>query len=444
MTVFTWRNSLPDPVRQLIGIIMGTALVLAVAACSDATGLNSDATGLNPEPGSSEASSSSGTSEGDFTTSDGDAAKLLASDGSAGHWFGRTVAVSGEIVIVGARWHNSAYAFEGSEGSWTEAAALSPAQGSQDFFAQFVAGDGDIAIVSDPYHGEGFGIAYVFERSNGGWTQTAQLVASDAAADDLFGYSVDVSGNVAVVGAVGDDDSAPSAGSAYVFEASGGSWTEVAKLTAGDSEDGDNFGNAVAVDGTVVLIGAPQDDDLGTDSGSAYVFEKTNGAWTQVAKLTADDGAAGDRFGNFRSLAVDGNIAVIGAFADDDVGAESGSAFVFERANGSWTQVAKLHADDVGAGDRFGSAVDLDGSAAVVTSTGSTANGEGSGTAYLFDGTAEWSQVAKIRPSDWEVSDYFGIDVAISGDVLVVGSMWDDDNGFDAAGAAYVFDVSSF
>lgn len=430
MTVFTSRDSLKDPVRRLTTIIMRTALVVAVAACSDATAPESDA----------DASASTG----DFTTSDGDAAKLLASDGAAGHWFGRTVAVSGETVVVGALMHNSAYVFEGSDGSWTEVAALNPAEGSEDFRARFVAGDGDVAIVSDPYHAEASGIAYVFERSAGSWSQTAELVASDAATDDLFGVSVDMSGNVAAVGAVGDDDSGPSAGSAYIFEASGGSWTEVAKLTAGDPGAADTFGSAVAVDGTVVLVGAPQDDDLGSNSGSAYVFEKTNGSWTQVAKLTAEDGAAGDRFGDFRGLAVDGNLAIIGAFGDDDGGTDSGSAYVFEETDGSWTQVAKLTADDASSGERFGRAADVDGSTAVVTSDGGGLPGNAPGSAYLFDGDSGWSQVAKIRPYDWETSDYFGIDAAISGGVLVVGAMWDDDNGSGAAGAAYVFDVSTF
>ena len=156
----------------------------------------------------------------------------------------------------------------------------------------------------------------MFVRSGGAWTQQAKLTASDAAADDRFGISVAVAGDTAVVGAFLDDTLAGTdAGSAYVFVRSGGAWTQQAKLTASDAAADDPFGDSVAVAGDTAVVGALDDTLAGTDAGSAYVFVRSGGAWTQQAKLTASDAAADDQFGY--SVAVAGDTAVVGAYFDD-------------------------------------------------------------------------------------------------------------------------------
>ena len=151
-------------------------------------------------------------------------------------------------------------------------------------------------------------------------------------------------------------------------------WTQVAKLTADDGAASDEFGISVSIDGDTVVVGAHADDDKGSHSGSAYVFTRDTAGdlasgWTQVAKLTADDGAAYDEFGY--SVSIDGDTVVIGANKDRDKGINSGSAYVFTRATASdlasgWTQVAKLTADDGAADDYFGSSVSIDGDTVVI------------------------------------------------------------------------------
>ncbi len=188
---------------------------------------------------------------------------------------------------------------------------------------------GDHAIVGaygDDDTGSASGSAYVFRNVAGNWQQVAKLTAADAAAGDYFGYSVAVSGDHAIVGAYGDDDTGSASGSAYVFRNVAGNWQQVAKLTAADAAAGDYFGYSVAVSGDHALVGVYAGDDTGSASASAYVFRNVAGNWQQVAQFTAADAAAGDYFGY--SVAVSGDHAIVGALGDDDTGSASGSAYL--------------------------------------------------------------------------------------------------------------------
>ena len=181
------------------------------------------------------------------------------------------------------------------------------------------------------------GLRRLAQTTSGGgveFRQRAKLTATDGAAGDLFGGSVSIDGDTMVIGAYKDDDKGLNSGSAYVFtrDTTGGitsGWTQVAKLTADDGAAGDYFGRSVSIDGDTVVIGAYGDDDDGSNSGSAYVFTRNTpgdlaSGWTQVAKLTAADGAAGDQFGG--SVAINSDTMVIGAWRDN-----SGSAYVFSK-----------------------------------------------------------------------------------------------------------------
>ena len=160
--------------------------------------------------------------------------------------------------------------------------------------------------------------------------ELAKLLASDAAMDDLFGFSVSFSGDTALIGAMYDSHAGgTSAGSAYIFVRSAGVWTQQAKLTASDAAASDYFGISVSVSGDTAVIGASGDDDADASSGSAYVFVRSGGVWTQQAKLAASDAAASDYFGH--SVSVSGDTAVIGAYYDDHAGGiGAGSAYVFD------------------------------------------------------------------------------------------------------------------
>ena len=368
--------------------------------------------------------------------------KLLADDGAGNDQFGESVSIDGDRALLGAPRDDdngdrsgSAYVFERQpDGSWTQVAKLTADDGAaDDRFGQSVSLDGDRALVGasgDDDNGGSSGSAYVFERSGGTWTQVAKLTADDGDALDRFGLSVSLSGDRALVGAFGDDDNGGSSGSAYVFEQSGDSWTQKAKLTAADRTA--LFGISVSIDGPRALVGT-------FGSNSAYVFEQSGDSWTQVAKLTADDGDANDQLGI--SVSIDGPRALVGAFGDDDKGADSGSAYVFEQSEDSWTQVAKLTADDGAAGDLFGRPVSLSGSRALAGAFfDDNANGTDSGSAYVFEQSGDsWTQVAKLTADDGAANDRFGQSVSLSGSRALVGGYFDDNaNGTDS-GSAYVF-----
>jgi len=278
--------------------------------------------------------------------------------------------------------------------------------------------------------------------------ELAKLLASDAAAGDWFGRSVSVSGDTAVMGAHSDDHAGGTdAGSAYVFVRTAGGWTQQAKLTASDAAASDYFGVSVSVSGDTAVIGANGDDHAGgTDAGSAYVFVRSGGVWTQQAKLTASDAAASDVFGF--SVSVSGDTAVIGANYDDHAGGgNAGSAYVFVKPSGGWqnmTQTAKLTASDAVADDYFGYSVSVSGDTAVIGAYSDTHAGGGqAGSAYVFVGAGGvWSQQTKLTASDAATGDYFGLSVSVSGDMAVVGADGDDHAGGGQAGSAYAFDLN--
>ncbi|MDO8749562.1 MAG: prepilin-type N-terminal cleavage/methylation domain-containing protein [Dehalococcoidia bacterium] len=382
-------------------------------------------------------------------------AKLTASDGAANDKFGYSVAISGDTAVVGARFDDfggnidqgSAYVFVRSGSAWSQQAKLTASDGAAyDKFGGSVAISGDTIVVgafaADVGGNTYQGSAYVFVRSGGAWSQQAKLTASDGAAHDHFGLSVAISGDTAVVGANGADVGGNTAqGSAYVYVRSGGAWSQQAKLTASDGAARDEFGLSVAISGDTAVVGA-YSADVGSNGnqGSAYVFVRSGGAWTQQAKLAASDGAVSDWFGF--SVAISGDTAVVAA-KTDDVGsnADQGSAYVFVRSGTTWSQQAKLTASDGAAEDYFGVSVAISGDTAVV---GAYWDDVGSnteqGSAYLFlrSGGA-WSQQAKLTASDGAVSDYFGVSVAISGDTAVVGAHGDDVGSNTDQGSAYVF-----
>lgn len=331
----------------------------------------------------------------------------------------------------------------GSSIAWAltaeQEAKLLPSDGAaDDLFGDSVALDGDTAIIGavrDDHHGVDSGSAYVFTRMGSMWTERVKLLPTDVGNSDLFGGSVAIDGDVAIIGANRDDDNGLDAGAAYVLTGMGSVWTEQAKLLASDGAVQDVFGSAVAFDGDTAIVGSTHDDDNGWDSGSAYVFTRVGSVWTEQAKLVPADGASSDVFG--WSVAIDGNTAVIGAYLDDVSGENSGSAYVFTRAGEVWTEQAKLLPGDGAATYHFGISVALDGDTAIIGARGDNNNGPGS--AYIFTRTRSvWTQQAKLVPADGADSDQFGYSVAIDGDTAIIGAHWDDDHG-ENSGSAYVF-----
>jgi len=220
--------------------------------------------------------------------------------------------------------------------TWTDKGGFIPSDAAIGrYFGFSVSLDSNTALIGAPLDGSSAGIgngsAYVFTRSGDTWTQRQKLLPSDSVLNDGFGMSVSLDGNTALIGTPNwipyPQTSGP--GYAYVFSNNGTTWTQQAKLSAQDGTKGDLFGMSISLDGDTALIGAPWDDDNGTSSGSAYVFTRTGTTWTQQQKLTASDGTAGDGFGCSVSLLSD--TAFIGANLNDDNGANSGSAYIFVR-----------------------------------------------------------------------------------------------------------------
>ena len=323
-------------------------------------------------------------------------AKLTADDGAAKDGFGGKVALSGDTAVIGAIFQDdkgdnsgSAYVFTRSGTTWSQQVKLTAADGAEgDAFGQSIALSGDTVVIGAPHDddkGNDAGSVYVFTRSGTTWSQQVKLTAADGAAGDVFGISIAFSGDTIVIGADLNDEKALNAGAVYVFTRSGSSWSQQAKLTAADGEETDIFGVRVALSGDTVLISARRDDDdvMGIDAGSAYIFTRTGTTWQQQIKLTASDGAADDRFG--RSVALVADTAVIGAMFQDDKGDNSGSAYVFTRSRTTWSQQVKLTAADGAEGDVFGWSVALSDDTAVIAATRDDDKGDESGSAYVFE-----------------------------------------------------------
>ena len=356
-------------------------------------------------------------------------AKLTAGDGASGDLFGFAVAISNSnsTAIVGAFGKGpggtgAAYAFVRSGTRWSQQAELKASDGApSDQFGTSVAISGSTAVVGAYRKDSGAGAAYIFVRSGTTWTQQAELTASDRAAGDGFGSSVAISGSSVVVGATYHLH----AGAAYVFVRSGTTWTQQVELTASDGVANDNFGLSVGLSGSTAVVGARFKN---SNTGAAYVFGRSGTAWTQLAKLTASDGAANDYFGI--SVAISGTTVVVGAYGKASF---TGAAYTFTGSGSTWTQQAKLIASDGAANDDFGISVAISGSVAVVGSPGKTAS---IGAAYVFvrSGTA-WSQLAKLTASDGAANDQFGTSVGVSGTSGIVGAYVNN----QSRGAAYVF-----
>ncbi|MBN1558738.1 T9SS type A sorting domain-containing protein [candidate division KSB1 bacterium] len=377
--------------------------------------------------------------------------KITPSDGETSESFGQSVSISGDYVIVGAPYDSdngglsgSAYIFKRNGTKWIEQTKFTASDGeASDRFGYSVAISGDyvvIGAVGDNDKGFRSGSAYIFKRNSDSWIEEAKLTASDGDAGDAFGVSVSINGDYTVVGALESDAKAIRSGSAYVFKREGTNWVEEAKLAADDGAFYDLFGYSVYISGDYVVVGAIYDNTNGFQCGSGYIFEWDDTNWEQHAKLTASDGAGDDYFGG--SVSISGDYVVVGAYGDDDMGNHSGSAYIFKHDGTKWIEETKITASDGEEGDTFASSVCICGNKLLVGVHGDDDNGYESGSAYIFmhDGS-KWIEVEKFAASDGDAGDYFGCSVSISGEYAVIGAFRDNDNGIHS-GSAYIYNLS--
>ena len=414
--------------------------------------------------------------------------------------FGTTVSLYGDTAVVGAPYHvpssgqpGAAFVFVRNGTTWTLQQELLPPDTTQfQVFGRSVSISGDTVVVGAPLAstagGVPVGAAYVFVRTGTSWTEEQQLMASDGADSDLFGTSVAIDGDTALVGAFEHSVAAVRSGSAYVFTRSGSTWTEQQELTPSDGGQEDWFGQTVALSGDTAVVGASREETPGNlDKGAAYVFSRSGTAWSQQQKLQASDGASGDNFGISVSVSVDtavirsaqsasansayvfvrsgavwseqqklpmpaqggavsaavfGDTAILGdpTAAAPEGYSDTGLALVFVRSGTVWTQQQLLRSPDDAVLDGIGSSVAASGdSAAVGAPADNTLGGINAGSAYVFVRSgATWSEQQKLTASDGSPGAGFGSSVSISGDTLVVGAPGEGTAG-SQAGAAYVF-----
>jgi len=365
--------------------------------------------------------------------------QLVASDAAAGDRSGTSVSIDVDTVVVGTQYGDaaatdagSAHVFVRSGSTWTEQQILVASDAAVNArFGYATAVNGDTAVVGAFNWDE----AYVFVRSGSTWMEEAILVG-DGGFNDRFGHSAGVSGDTAIVGAYLDDlPLKMDAGTAYVYTRSGSTWSQQQRLEASDAEASDLFGWSVSVDGDTAVVGARQDDHAGgSDAGSAYVFVRSGSTWTEQQRLTASDAAINSLFGY--SVAVDGDTAIVGGYGN--------GAYVFVRAGSTWTEQQKLVGgvpSDAYFGLAVSVSGDR---AVVGAVHDDPAAGANAGSAFVFVRSGStWTEEQKLVAGDGAMDDEFGSSVSLSGDTAVVGAQLDDDPvaGTDV-GSAYVFRVA--
>jgi hypothetical protein len=317
-----------------------------------------------------------------------------------------------------------------------QARLSSPVQISGAYFGNTLSISGDTCVIGSPGVDPG-GKAYVYVRDGTNWVLQADLLSIDNEPDDVFGASVAIDGDRIAVGAPGDDDKGAGAGAVYIFERTGTNWVQTVKLAAADGAQGDGFGGMLDLSGNTVAAGAPYKS---TYRGAVYVFAGAGSSWHQEGKLTHASIQQADYFGE--RLAMDGNTVAVGVYrhAISSTKTYAGAVFVYARTGTNWVFQQKISPADVADQDVFGRWLDIDGDTLVASSPWDDENGRNSGSTYVFrrDGLS-WTEQRKLTAPDPAEGDEFGRGVAIKGDLLVLGAFNDDDKGKDA-GSAYIYE----
>jgi len=309
---------------------------------------------------------------------------------------------------------------------------------------------GDRLVVGSAYEDTAAtdaGKVYVYDFDGINWIETAQLTASDAQANDVYGVScsLDGVGDRLVVGAYLEDTAAPDAGKVYIYDFNGTNWIEVAQLTASDAQAGDYYGRAVAFNavGDRLVVGAYLEDTAGTDAGKIYIYDYNGTNWVEVAQLTASDAQVSDYYGISCALNAAGTRLVVGAAIEDTAATDAGKVYVYDYNGTNWVEVAQLTASDAQVNDRYGLSCSLNsaGTRLAVGAYLEDTAAPDAGKVYIYDfnGT-NWVEVAQLTASDAQASDWYGVSCVFNalGDKLAVGAFYEDTAATDA-GKVYIY-----
>jgi len=326
------------------------------------------------------------------------------------------------------------------EGTVTQASSIQiPGDGTADKFGYALSLSGDLLAVGEHLSdccGTNGGGVWVYIKTGNSWVLEDLVNAVNKGSNDWFGYAVSIEGETLLVGSPNEDSSASNAGSAYVFNRSGGTWTQQKQLLASDGNQYDNLGRAVSLSGETAALGAPMADPLGADSGAVYVYHRAGSDWVAGSKIVPLDGGSEEYFGGAVSLS--GDTLAIGAMGDGDNGMESGSVYIYTRSGQSWSLEQKIIAFDGVLQDSFGTSVSVDGDTLAVGATGDDETSQDTGSVYIYNReNGVWSFVQKLNDAT-DVGDAFGTSLSVSGNQLVVGAPKDEVS-VATSGAAYVY-----
>lgn len=356
---------------------------------------------------------------------------------------GDTMVVSSPYADVSTLEDGTAWVYErDASGTWNFVQELFYTNpGVNEFYGWDCAIDGDriaVGAILDPDAAAGGGAVFVWERSGGVWTETAKLIPTVGAVNQQFGSAVSVSGDRIAVGSWGDNNAR---GAVYIFDYDpiGMTWSETVKLTAQDGADGDQLGMCIDLDGNRVVSGANLDDNSGqADTGSAYLFEfvPALNQWRVVSKFLPTAPNQNDTYA--RSVEIEGDYIAIGCAGQDGVGGNSGSVFVYKRASAtSWPELTELVPSDTAATQQFGFDLTLDGTRLFVGANGDTGQ---TGAAYYFERQPDDSflEVVKMTHSEAMTGDFFGEILDMAGTNMVVSDAFVDVGTTSQAGTLYM------
>lgn len=377
--------------------------------------------------------------------------RFQSTDIQAGDAFGYSVAINstGDYAIVGAYLEDTggsssgaAYIFTRSGTTWTQQQKIKGSDSvNGDNFGISVAINetGDYVIVGATGIGLNAGGAYIFTRSGTTWTEQQKILSSDIQNGDFFGNAVAINstGDYVIVGAYLEDTGGSSAGAAYVFNRDGVTWTEQQKIQGSNTSGSDEFGTSVAInsEGDYIIVGAPAKT---SDTGSAYVFIRNGVTWTEQQILTASDAATINFYGFSVSINSDGSYVAVGAYGNNDGGTNSGAVYIYLRSNTTWSEQQKLKANVPAASALFGQSVCLNsiGNYIAIGTPGETSN---TGSVYIFTlSNGVWTQQQKITASNPSTGDLFGYSTSTSGEYILAGA-YNEDTGGTNTGSSYVF-----
>ena len=379
--------------------------------------------------------------------------KIIASDGAYDERFGRDTAISGNglYAISGVYWENdngnragAAYIFAKSGNTWSQQDKIFASDAQlESWFGESVAinSDGTYAVVGasqEDTNGVQAGAAYIYTRSGSTWTQQQKIVGTDTAGGDYFGSKVAINDDATYI-AVG----APFENAVYIFTRSGSTWTQQAKCQPLDGPFNTQFGTSLEInsDGTYFITG----DSSKTGGGAAYVFTRSGSTWTQQAKLVSSDLQASDYFGYDVALNSDATYAIVGAAFEDTGQSNAGAAYIFTRSGSTWTEQAKIQANDVTGNAYFGTGTSMNSSGDHVIIGASGLNTR-IGSVYIFERSGStWTQKVKLRGSDATTTYSDGgtknVSMSDDGSTVIYAHYTQTVSSVLEIGAAYIFEV---